>query len=71
MIIVAAACYIRAKRIEKRNIVEFNHVNTDELKKKYKDGVEIKPSDLKKDKKQAINDTMDEEDQEETLLDEE
>jgi len=43
---VAAACYIRAKRIEKRNIVEFNHVNQDDLKKRYKDGVEIKPSDL-------------------------
>ena len=69
---VAAACYIRAKRIEKRNIVEFNHVNQDELKKRYKDGVEIKPSDLIKEKKSgAINDSMNEEDQEETLLDEE
>ena len=46
MILVAAGCYIRAKRIEKRNIVEFNHVDTDALKKQYKNGVEIKPSDL-------------------------
>ena len=46
MIAVAAACYIRAKRIEQRNIVEFNHVDQDALKKQYKDGVEIKPSEF-------------------------
>ena len=63
MILVAAGCYIRAKRIEKRNIVEFNHVDTDALKKQYKNGVEIKPSDLHKPKKSgAINDSMNEED---------
>ena len=63
MILVAAGCYIRAKRIEKRNIVEFNHVDTDALKKQYKNGVEIKPSDLQKAKKSgAINDSMNEED---------
>jgi len=63
MILVAAGCYIRAKRIEKRNIVEFNHVDTDALKKQYKNGVEIKPSDLQKAKKSgAINDPMNEED---------
>ena len=62
MILVALLCYIRAKRIEKRNIVEFNHVNQDDLKKRYKDGVEIRPSDLKKDKKTLINDSINNDD---------
>lgn len=46
MIVVAAACYYRAKRIENRNAIQFDHVKTNDIKKKYKDGVEIKPSDL-------------------------
>lgn len=62
MIVVAAGCYLRAKRNERRNIVEFNHDHED-LKKKYRDGVEIKPSDLHKGKKSgAINESMNEED---------
>lgn len=72
MVLVAAACYIRAKRIEKRNIVEFNHESQQDAKGQYKNGVEVKPSEIAKSKKKnAINDTMDEEDQEETLLDQE
>jgi len=62
MILVAVGCYVRAKRIERRNIVEFNHVDQDALKKQYKDGVEIKPSEYKKEKKSggAINDSINE-----------
>lgn len=60
MVAVAAACYIRAKRIEKANLIEFNHVDQDALKKQYKDGVEIKPSEFNQKKAGAINDSMNE-----------
>jgi hypothetical protein len=48
MLIIAVACYVRSKRIEKQNIHAISHVKADDMKKRYKNGVEIKPSEFLK-----------------------
>jgi len=46
MLIIAVACYVRSKRIEKANQAAFSHIKADDMKKRYKNGVEIKPSEF-------------------------
>ena len=48
MMIIAVACYVRSKRIEKANNQSFTHIKADDMKKRYKNGVEIKPSEFLK-----------------------
>jgi len=48
MIIIAVACYVRSKRIEKARSHAFSHIKADDMKKRYKNGVEIKPSEFLK-----------------------
>lgn len=64
MFAIALACYIRAKKNEKDRLVTFAPTTHEDIKKRYRNGVEVKPSELA----HALNDSQIEEN-EETLLD--
>jgi len=82
MFAVAVACFVRSRRLENAKTINFSHLNADDMKKRYRNGVEIKPSEIAKEKKvhkesaapTGINDSIADEDpqeldQEENLLD--
>ena len=46
MFAVALACYIRSKKLEDSKTINFTHINADDMKKKYRNGVEVKPSEI-------------------------
>lgn len=79
LLVVSAACYLRAKKNERDRTVTFSTNAQDSAKKTYRDGVEVKPSDLGSSKGQIqtrINDSVVEDqdnsmEQEEQLLDNE
>ena len=48
MLIIAIACYVRSKKLEKVNCHAISHIKADDMKKRYKNGVEIKPSEFLK-----------------------
>ena len=56
---IAFYCYYKAKKEEEANTVTFAKIDQSEAKKRYKNGVEVKPSELKKNKT-AINETQEE-----------
>lgn len=80
LVIIAVLCYVRAKKIEKARTVTFENpaatasFGGDEgEKRRYKNGVEIKPSEYAKEKKKEsspakvstnINDTVDDDEEE-------
>lgn len=76
MFAVALACYVRTKKLEDGKAVTFSHISSEDMKKKYRNGVEVKPSEVVKERQTvSINDSLAEEDhqeildKEETLLD--
>ena len=72
MFAIALVCFLRAKKNENNRLVTFAPTTEGDLKKRYKDGVEVKPSEQVK---VSLNDSTavdpDQLDQEETLLDKE
>jgi hypothetical protein len=71
MFAIALGCFIRAKKNERDRIVTFAPTTQSNAKKTYKNGVEVKPSELDKaDRRHAINTSVNEE-REEQLLDNE
>ena len=81
MFAIAVACFVRSRRLENAKTINFAHLSTDDMKKRYRNGVEIKPSEIAKEKTEqkeaaapaGINDSMADEDpqeldQEENLL---
>ena len=72
---VALLCFIRAKKNERDRVVTFAPTTQADAKKTYKNGVEVKPSEINDKKNTAINDSQieneDLNEQEEQLLDEE
>jgi hypothetical protein len=71
MFVIALACFIKAKKNERDRIVTFAPTEQTNAKKTYRNGVEVKPSELDRGSRQdAINSSVNEE-REETLLDNE
>jgi hypothetical protein len=71
LFVVALACFLRAKKNERDRIVTFAPNTQTDAKKTYRNGVEVKPSELDKvNRNEAINSSMNE-DKEEQLLDNE
>ena len=70
MFAVAVACFVRSRKLENAKTINFAHLSTDDMKKRYRNGVEIKPSEIAKEKKEqkqttaatGINDSIAEED---------
>jgi len=54
---VAVLCFIRAKKNEKDRVVTFAPTTQADAKKTYKNGVEVKPSEISGNKNNAINDS--------------
>lgn len=48
MFLIALVCFIRAKKNEKDRLVTFAPTTSDDIKKRYRNGVEIKPSEISK-----------------------
>ena len=73
MFAIAVACFVRSRRLENAKTINFAHLSTDDMKKRYRNGVEIKPSEIAKEKKEqkeaaapaGINDSMADEDPQE------
>jgi hypothetical protein len=47
MFLIALACFIRAKKNEKDRLVTFAPTTAEDMKKRYRNGVEVKPSEIK------------------------
>jgi len=73
MFMIALICFIRAKKNEQDRLVTFAPTTADDIKKRYRNGVEVKPSELSKGKKKPITSLNDSqvEENEEQLLDQE
>ena len=70
---IALFCFLKAKKNERERVVTFAPTTQTNAKKVYRNGVEVKPSELDQNKsaKFGINDSAADIDNEETLLDNE
>jgi len=65
MFVIAGICFYRAKKSEQERI-SFAPTSGDDMKKRYRNGVEVKPSEAAKKVRTALNDSVaQEEDNEE------
>jgi hypothetical protein len=61
---IAVGCFIKAKNNEKSRIVHFTPKTQEKAKREFRNGVEVKPSELGKESKNtAINDSRVENDE--------
>ena len=57
MFAIALICFVRAKKNENNRLVTFAPTSEGDLKKRYKDGVEVKPSEQGKAVLTSLNDS--------------
>lgn len=62
LVIIALSCYLRAKKNERDRTVTFSTTAQSSAKKTYRNGVEVKPSDLSAKVNTRINDSVIDED---------